>query len=75
MRATEKISVSLATEDVEWARRKAEEGDKSLSAVLSDALRRQRQSEALGRLLTKLGADEIPAETVAEVRAELYGKR
>jgi len=38
MATTEKVSVSLAIEDLEWARQRAERDDKSLSAVLTEAL-------------------------------------
>jgi len=71
MRATEKVSVSLAVEDVEWARKKAEQDDKSLSAVLTEALRRQRQSEARRRLLAELGTDDLTPEDLEAARAEL----
>jgi hypothetical protein len=71
MRATEKVSVSLAVEDVEWARKKAEQDDKSLSAVLTEALRRQRQSEARRRLLAELGTDDLTPEELEAARAEL----
>lgn len=67
---TEKVSVSLATEDLAWARQKAESGETSLSAVLSAALRRERQYEARGRLLEELGTDDITPEDLAAVRAE-----
>lgn len=71
MRATEKVSVSLAVEDVEWARKKAEQDDKSLSAVLTEALRRQRQSEARRQLLAELGTDDLTPEDLEAARAEL----
>ena len=70
MRATEKVSVSLAVEDVEWARQKAEKDDKSLSAVLTEAIRRQRQSEARQRLLTELGTGDITQADLDAARAE-----
>ena len=59
MGATEKVSVSLASDGRESARHKAEEDGKSLSAALTEALRRQRQSEARRRLLAELGTDDI----------------
>jgi monoamine oxidase len=67
----EKISVSIPIEDLEWAREKAEQDDKTLSAVLVEALRQQRQFEARRRLLETLGGtDDIPDEIRAEVDAE-----
>jgi hypothetical protein len=67
---TEKVSVSLTAEDLAWARQKAEEGATSLSAVLSAALRRERQFEARGRLLEELGTSDITAEELEAARAE-----
>jgi hypothetical protein len=75
MRTVEKVSVALSTEDLEWARRKAENDGESLSAVLSAALKRARQAEARGRLLKLLGAGDIPASVLDEVRNELYAGR
>ena len=70
MGATEKVSVSLASDDLEWARQKAAQDDKSLSAVLTEALRRQRQSEARRRLLAELGTDDITQADLDAARAE-----
>lgn len=70
-----KVSVSLASEDLAWAHREARTRKLSLSAVLSDALRRRRKSEALEKLLKRLGADEISESELAKLRAELYGSR
>ncbi|MEY4577591.1 MAG: hypothetical protein RL701_2294 [Pseudomonadota bacterium] len=70
MATTEKVSVSLAVEDLEWARKRAEQDDKSLSAVLTEALRRQRQAEARRRLLTELGTDDLTEAELAAVEAE-----
>jgi hypothetical protein len=70
MRVTEKVSVSLAAEDVEWARQRAERDETSLSAVLTEALRRQRQSEARQRLLAELGTDDLTPADIDAARAE-----
>lgn len=70
MATTEKVSVSLATEDLEWARQRAERDDKSLSAVLTEALHRQRQTEARRRLLAELGPDDLTEAELAAVEAE-----
>ena len=70
MRVTEKVSVSLAAEDVEWARQRAERDATSLSAVLTEALRRQRQSEARQRLLAELGTDDLTPADIDAARAE-----
>lgn len=68
--ATEKVSVTLAIEDVEWAREKAAESGKSFSAVVTEALRRQRQSEARRRLLVELGTDDLTPAELAAIEAE-----
>jgi hypothetical protein len=66
----EKLSVSLGAEEAAWARKQAEATGVSLSAVLTEALRRQRQSEARRRLLEELGTDDITEEDLAAIRAE-----
>ncbi len=71
--SVEKVSVSLGTEEIAWARRKAAETDSSVSAVVSDAVRRQRQLDAMDRLLAELGTDDITEEDRAVVRAEWRG--
>jgi len=71
MATVEKISVSIPVEILEWAREKAEHDDKTLSAVLVEALRQQRQVEARWRLLEMLGGtDDISDDVRAEVEAE-----
>jgi hypothetical protein len=59
MATAEKISISLGPEDLEWARDRAKSEVKSLSAVVAEALRLQRQAEARARLLADLGTDDI----------------
>jgi hypothetical protein len=75
MRTVEKVSVALSSTELDWARRRAENEGASLSAVVSAALRRERQAEARGRLLDLLGADEVSQAVIDEVRAELYSHR
>jgi hypothetical protein len=70
MAAAEKISISLGAEDLAWARRQAKAGAKSLSAVLAEAVRRQRQAEARARLLADLGTDDITERERDAVRNE-----
>jgi Arc/MetJ-type ribon-helix-helix transcriptional regulator len=70
MAAAEKISVSLGAEDLSWARQRAKREVKSLSAVVSEALRRQRQAEARTRLLAELGTDDITERERDQVRDE-----
>jgi hypothetical protein len=70
MALVEKVSVSLGAEEVEWARHKAEQSDMSFSAVVSEALRKQRQHEARLELLAELGDDDITPEDIAAVLAE-----
>ena len=73
MPAAEKISVSLRAEDLAWARKQAKRELKSLSAVLSEALRLQRQAESRARLLADLGTDDITERDRNEVRGEWRG--
>ena len=75
MPAVAKVSVSISAEDLAWAKKRARKSTTSLSAVVSDALRRQRQAEARAQLLADLGTDDISSEDVAAMRAELRGER
>jgi Arc/MetJ-type ribon-helix-helix transcriptional regulator len=59
MGAAEKISISLGAEDLRWARRQAKKAGQSLSSVIAEGLRRQRQAEARERLLAELGTADI----------------
>jgi hypothetical protein len=70
----EKLSVSIQKQELEWARAHAEKAGKSLSAVLTEALRDKRRGEAMDRLLKKYGADKISDEAMAAIRAEVYGR-
>lgn len=71
MRAVEKVSVSLTAEELAWAKRRAQRELMSLSAVVSEALRRQRQAEAGGRLLKNLGTEDITERDLDSLRREL----
>jgi len=66
----EKLSVSIDAREVSWARKQAKVLGTSLSAVLTDALKRQRKLAAMDRLLAELGTDDITEEDLAAVRAE-----
>jgi hypothetical protein len=70
MKATQKISVSLAQEDVKWAKARAKALRTSVSSVLSEALRRQRKAEALRRLIGDMGGPEVTQEELDAVREE-----
>ena len=74
MATVEKISVSIDQSELEWARAHAKRSKQSLSAVLTDALRRQRKAAAMRKLLKTLGADRIPAQRVEAARKELAGE-
>jgi hypothetical protein len=71
MGSVAKISVSINAEDAAWAKAKARAQAKSLSAVVSEALLRQRQAEAGIRLLDELGTADISKSDVEAIRAEL----
>lgn len=66
----EKLSVSIPSDEAAWARQQAEAAGSSLSAVLTEALRKQRQSMARRRLLAELGTDDVTEEDLAAIRAE-----
>jgi len=66
----EKVSVSLETEDVEWARHKAKQSNTSFSAVVNEALRKQRLHEARMELLKELGDKDITIKDLEAVYAE-----
>lgn len=70
MGVAEKISISLSPEDLRWARQRAKQNLSSVSAVLAEALRRQRQAEARARLLADLGTDDITERDRNAVRSE-----
>lgn len=71
----EKLSVSIDAREVTWAREQAKALGTSLSAVLTDALRRQRKLAAMDRLLAELGTDDITEEELVAVHAERVGER
>jgi hypothetical protein len=71
MRSVAKISVSISADGAAWAKAKARAQAKSLSAVVSEALLRQRQAEAGIRLLEELGTADISKADVAAIRREL----
>lgn len=75
MAVAEKISISLGPDDLAWARRRAKADAMSLSAVLAEAVRRQRQAEARIRLLADLGTDDITDREREAVRNEWRKKR
>jgi hypothetical protein len=70
MATVEKVSVSLSVDEVEWARQKAARAETSFSAVVSEAIRKQRQHEARIALLDELGADDVTLEDMEAVYAE-----
>jgi hypothetical protein len=74
MPAVAKVSVSISAADLAWAKKRARKGTTSLSAVVSDALRRQRQAEARAKLLDELGKDDISSDDVSALRAEIRGR-
>jgi hypothetical protein len=74
MGAAEKVSISLSAEDLRWAKARAKRELKSVSAVLAEALRRQRQAEARAALLADLGTDDITDRERNEVRREWSDK-
>ena len=70
MGAAEKVSVSLSTADLRWAKARAKRELTSVSAVLAEALRRQRQAESRAAVLAELGTDDISERERDETRRE-----
>lgn len=62
--------VTLATEDLAWAQARADRQGTTVSAVVTEAIRRQRQNEARERLLADLGTDDLTEAELAAVEAE-----
>jgi hypothetical protein len=67
-----KISISIAEPSLlEWAKQRADREGVSLSAIITDAIRRARQQEARDRVLAWLGpAATLTPEREAEILAE-----
>lgn len=61
----------MSREDLAWARKRARARRTSLSAVVSEALLRQRQAEAGVRLLEDLGTADITEADLDAIRSEL----
>jgi hypothetical protein len=57
-----KISVSLDESDLQWVRRQAKKQSRSVSAVLTEAVRRTRRERALDEVLKHLDAKVSPRQ-------------
>jgi hypothetical protein len=75
MTRVSKLSVSLANDDLSWAKARAKSLGISLSGVLSESLRRQRQAEARAQLLEALGTDDITSEDLEAFRREVQERK
>src|SRR5215470_19756869 len=74
MAVTEKISLSVGMDEIEWARKHAERTHSSLSAVVTETIRRARQHEARLALLKALGENaRVTPEERERIRAEWKG--
>ena len=70
----DKLSISLAAEDVQWITRRAKLLGTSVSGVIAEAVSDQRRAEARAALLELLGgADDISDSDLAAVRREAFG--
>lgn len=74
MATAEKLSVSIHKDDLAWARTYAKESGRSLSAVLTEALREQRRTKAMAHLLKRLGAHKLTQAQIDAADAELFGR-
>jgi hypothetical protein len=54
-----RVSVWLNSEDLAWAKQRARRDNKTLSAVVSEALLKERRAEALDELIADLGGEDI----------------
>lgn len=71
MNRTRKLSVSLRTEEARWLQSTARRTHSSVSALLSEAVRRLRQQEARREFLAGLSPHErASADDVEEIRRE-----
>jgi hypothetical protein len=69
MGKVDKISISLSPEDAKWARARAKKLKTSVSGVVGEALRRERQAEARRKLVEELGGP-LAEEELRAVLAE-----
>lgn len=74
MANTSKISITVPTEELAWAKKLARKRKASLSLVVSEALTARRKEEARQRLLEWLEKDgDISEKDRAAARRELWG--
>jgi hypothetical protein len=67
----QKVSISVASDDLKWLRKRAKQAGGNLSAVVAEATRLLRQREARERLLGHFGDDAIVTpEQADEIRAK-----
>ena len=73
MSNTAKVSISVPDEGLlKWAKKRSAKLGVSLSALVSDALRFERQMEARRAFVAEMGAAAVPTpEETAAIRAEL----
>jgi hypothetical protein len=72
--ATEKTSVAIGRDELAWARERAERDGTSLSAVVTEAIRRRKQLEAWVELRDALlgGQEPISLAEARAMEAELF---
>jgi hypothetical protein len=69
--ATQKVSVSLGADELKWVKARAKRLKLSVSASLTDILRRYRQQEARREFLASLEPSERASrEELEDIRAE-----
>jgi len=69
-----KISVSVPFDELEWAKEKAGREGSTVSAVIADALRERRQTEAWNEFMTwALDGRPLSPEEIAAAETELWG--
>ena len=74
MAHAQKISISVASDELKWLRQRAKRRGGNLSAVIAEATRLLRQREARERLLERFGKSaEVTDAEAAAIRAEWLG--
>jgi hypothetical protein len=69
-----KISVSVPFDAFEWAKEKAGQQGSTVSAVIADALRERRRTEAWNEFMTwALDGKPLNSEEIAAAEHELWG--
>jgi hypothetical protein len=73
MAAVEKLSIALGHEEVRWAKSEARKRKTSVSRVVADAIRKERQAAARRKLFEELGVDDLSPTQIEKIEREWRG--